>query len=75
VTLEQLVIRGSSPVYGDNGISDDRGSSLAKPHAHSGMRIEPEVAIVIPAGIYDDAGVNASFAPGIRLGHESPVRR
>ncbi len=56
--------------YRDDGYSSG-GSSLPPPVAKSGLRIEPEVAIVFPTGIYDEAGFNTSFAPGIRVGHEA----
>ena len=62
---------GAAP-YGD-GIGaryDGNRSSLPAPVARSGLRIEPELAIVFPTGFYDEIGINTSFAPGIRLGRE-----
>jgi len=72
------MIRGSAPpsVYGggSSGLSeayDGGGSSLPEPVARGGLRIEPELAIVFPSGLYDEAGFNTSFAPGVRIGHEA----
>ena len=49
------------------------GASLPPPVAKSGLRIEPELAFVFPSGAYDEIGVETSFSPGIRVGHEAMV--
>lgn len=67
-------VGGAAPVHGYPneaiGGAYQPKSSLPAPVATTGLRIEPEVAIVFPTGIYDEIGVNTSFAPGIRLGRE-----
>ncbi|HEY5948172.1 MAG TPA: hypothetical protein VIV40_21900, partial [Kofleriaceae bacterium] len=38
-------------------------AKLPAPYAHDGLRVDPELAIVFPTGVYDDLGVQTSFAP------------
>ncbi len=63
---------GTPAAYPNDGVGSGYGSSssLPAPVAKSGLRVEPELAIVFPTGIYDEAGYNTSFAPGVRLGRE-----
>jgi hypothetical protein len=63
---------GAPAAYPNDGIggSYQSSSSLPPPVAKSGLRVEPELAIVFPTGVYDELGVNTSFAPGVRLGRE-----
>jgi len=57
----------------DNGIGQtyEQPAKLPAPYAHSGLRLDPELAIVFPSGVYDDAGFQTSFAPGVRFGFEN----
>lgn len=59
--------------YAGEGVSAayEPGPALPPPVARDGVRIEPELALVFPSGLYDLAGVETSFAPGIRLGREA----
>lgn len=47
---------------------EDRGPALPAPYASSGLRIAPEVGLVIPTG--DIQMTNTSYAPTMRVGYE-----
>ncbi|HEX5059119.1 MAG TPA: hypothetical protein VFV99_07150 [Kofleriaceae bacterium] len=51
--------------------SYEPAAKLPAPYARSGLRVDPELSIVFPTGYYDHAGVQTSFAPGMRVGFES----
>jgi len=67
--------RGAAPAAlpRDGGVAQtyEQPAKLPAPYAHAGIRLDPELVMVFPTGFYDDAGVQTSFAPGVRIGYES----
>ena len=65
--------RPTGAMLRDGGIeqSYDPGPKLPAPYARSGMRVDPEVAILFPTGALEKAEFKTSFAPGVRFGYEN----
>jgi hypothetical protein len=65
--------RASTAAIHDGGVeqSYDPGPKLPAPFARSGMRVDPELAIMFPSGDASEINFQTSFAPGVRVGYES----
>ncbi|MGE5186494.1 MAG: hypothetical protein ACM31C_30770 [Acidobacteriota bacterium] len=58
-----------APGNGVAGAFQPSGPGLPPPVATSGMRLDPSLAIIFPAG--DIKGTETSFAPDVRIGYEA----
>jgi hypothetical protein len=56
----------------DGGVEQtyDQPAKLPAPFARTGLRLDPELVIVFPTGVYGEV-TETSFAPGVRFGYES----
>jgi len=58
-----------APTEGGVATTYERDRGLPAPLAETGLRLEPELAIVFPTGDID--GIETSFAPSVRFGYEA----
>ncbi|HEU0034398.1 MAG TPA: hypothetical protein VFQ53_27435 [Kofleriaceae bacterium] len=60
-------LEGGEPL----GVEHRAGSSMPRPYARTGLRVDGELDVVFPTGFWSDAGVETSFAPTFRVGYET----
>ena len=59
----------AAPTASGVGATYQREGGLPAPFAQTGLRLEPELAIVFPTGDFET--IDTSFAPSVRFGHEA----